>query len=383
MDYAINDREPTITLIKEKIRDVQKKIIAYKTTVNNRYNLAAGADALDTVNNVRVYGNDGNVTCNTYCHGKNGKSWNNELPADWLGAQCLSAGADNQYGCDAANVFDVEPTDFTTDEELMTTIYTGGELQCLCQRNDTFPYSSDLSGNNVAPDSLYNFNTGGNTVHQMTCGSDLTRKRISKQCFKDLWANAGCTEPLVIPDIGNFSVPGTSYMFDISNNMIDMNNAGVDLENLQQIIAEVPSASCGAKQSLSEMRNAITAELNEINKLIESTKEQHDGNMSVANHNASSLLHQFNQLQTTFLALQEKLKEPIKLDGNYESTTIQVASKFSNFFLVLLITIFFVGALCFIFINPEVGNLDMFMLVLVVIILVYYLYEYIQKRRRQ
>jgi uncharacterized membrane protein YoaK (UPF0700 family) len=83
------------------------------------------------------------------------------------------------------------------------------------------------------------------------------------------------------------------------------------------------------------------------------------------------------------LALQEKLKEPIKLDGNYESTTIQAASKFSNFFLVLLITIFFVGALCFIFINPEVGNLDMFMLVLVVIILVYYLYEYIQKRRRQ
>jgi hypothetical protein len=36
-----------------------------------------------------VYGNNGSVSCNTYCAGTGGKPWNNELPAGWNGAKCI------------------------------------------------------------------------------------------------------------------------------------------------------------------------------------------------------------------------------------------------------------------------------------------------------
>jgi hypothetical protein len=34
-------------------------------------------------------GNNGSVSCDTYCAGIAGKSWNNELPIDWYGAKCI------------------------------------------------------------------------------------------------------------------------------------------------------------------------------------------------------------------------------------------------------------------------------------------------------
>lgn len=38
-----------------------------------------------------VYGNNGTVSCSMYCGGVDGSSWNNELPANWNGASCLSS----------------------------------------------------------------------------------------------------------------------------------------------------------------------------------------------------------------------------------------------------------------------------------------------------
>jgi hypothetical protein len=38
-----------------------------------------------------VYGNNGTVSCATYCAGTGGKPWNNELPVDWNGALCVSS----------------------------------------------------------------------------------------------------------------------------------------------------------------------------------------------------------------------------------------------------------------------------------------------------
>ena len=36
-----------------------------------------------------VFANNGTVSCETYCGGYQGGSWNNELPADWNGAKCV------------------------------------------------------------------------------------------------------------------------------------------------------------------------------------------------------------------------------------------------------------------------------------------------------
>jgi len=45
-----------------------------------------------------VLSNNGTVSCNTYCKGTAGSSWNSELPSDWNGAECVST--NTKYGCD-------------------------------------------------------------------------------------------------------------------------------------------------------------------------------------------------------------------------------------------------------------------------------------------
>jgi hypothetical protein len=118
MDSFKIDQEPTITDIKKRIATLNNDIIKYKT--------AFSAQRLGSPNpNIaRTYGNNGAVSCNKYCHGTDGKSWNNELPVAWKGAQCVVAGKNRNIPCAQARSDPNDP----------------GSLQCVCQRNDQFPY---------------------------------------------------------------------------------------------------------------------------------------------------------------------------------------------------------------------------------------------------
>lgn len=53
------------------------------------YQYAVGAAA--PVITKTVHGNNGTVSCSTYCAGTGGTSWNNELPLEWQGATCVSS----------------------------------------------------------------------------------------------------------------------------------------------------------------------------------------------------------------------------------------------------------------------------------------------------
>jgi hypothetical protein len=46
----------------------------------------------------KTTGNNGTVSCQTYCAGTAGKPWNNELPVDWNGADCVETN-DPNVGC--------------------------------------------------------------------------------------------------------------------------------------------------------------------------------------------------------------------------------------------------------------------------------------------
>jgi hypothetical protein len=60
---------------------------------------AKGASTSTTQRQI-VYGNNGSVTCDTYCGGTGGNPWNGELPADWNGAKCVNAyGSAEEAGC--------------------------------------------------------------------------------------------------------------------------------------------------------------------------------------------------------------------------------------------------------------------------------------------
>ena len=47
----------------------------------------------------QVVGDNGSVSCNTYCGGTGGKPWNNELPASWNGAISAARSTNNTTDC--------------------------------------------------------------------------------------------------------------------------------------------------------------------------------------------------------------------------------------------------------------------------------------------
>ena len=111
------DKQPTITDITNQINNLQANIGKYKALIK-RYPPIGRAPIVQLEQ--RVYGNDGSVSCKTYCAGTDGKSWNNELPASWAGAVCKSAGVNNDQDCNHV---------------------AGSLTQCVCQRNDKKPYA--------------------------------------------------------------------------------------------------------------------------------------------------------------------------------------------------------------------------------------------------
>lgn len=119
MDY--DDREPTITKIKTKLAKINKDIAVYKTEQDAYYQNAA------QYQRQTVIMNNGTVTCNKYCHGIGGLSWNNELPIAWKGAQCVIGGVNGDIPC---NRVGKDPNS------------SSNNLPCLCQRNDNFPYET-------------------------------------------------------------------------------------------------------------------------------------------------------------------------------------------------------------------------------------------------
>ena len=71
-----------------------------------------------------------------------------------------------------------------------------------------------------------------------------------------------------------------------------------------------------------------------------------------------------------------------ELSGKISISSLKTESNFSKYILYLLFMIFVTGCLLYIYIVPETGNLDMFMLALGIIIIVYYLYDYFTKKIR-
>jgi hypothetical protein len=62
-----------------KIKTKGKTFMAVVTQSNN------------DIKPMKVFGNNGSVSCEKYCSGINGGPWNNELPVEWNGAKCVDA----------------------------------------------------------------------------------------------------------------------------------------------------------------------------------------------------------------------------------------------------------------------------------------------------
>lgn len=422
-EYAINDREPSISEIKALLAELQTNIVEYKNQRDSRYNISAvnREIAADSANNVLIDINDSsNYNCNQFCHGQNSKSWQNKLPYDWLGAQCLySIQSGTQYGCDFVNSSQtpvpqppppqqrqtpppptqrLAPTATSQVESRTQRKYNQRKNReyftgrCMCQRNDSFLFSSASTGDSILPPTpLYTFSTGENKLHHGTsCGNDQTATTISIQCLNDLWANAGCTTNYIPTNTANsvYKLPGyPQYTFPVKNGKIDTSDIpnmtlGFIKKDLPNIIAKNPNL-CKANPSLDAMRDTILIKINRLNDLINKILPIAVDNKAQADSSVLKILNEFNQMNTEFNELVEDLKKPSELDANYEISRIKTASNFSKYLLFFILMLLVIGCLVYIFKNPEAGNLDMFILGLAIIIFVYYIYQYIMQKGRQ
>lgn len=83
---------------------------------------------------------------------------------------------------------------------------------------------------------------------------------------------------------------------------------------------------------------------------------------------------------TEYDKLNEKLiTEPILLEGNIELSQLTSLSNFYRFILYFLITVFIIGYLIYIYINPELKKIDYFMVYLGSFVIAYQLFNYIKK----
>ena len=89
---------------------------------------------LDTLR--QVFGNNGTVSCSTYCAGTGGASWNNEL-SSWSGAKCVASGINNTDPCNLVGADGADP-------------YDPNRRICLCEKS-AGPWVGKVSGTTPAP----------------------------------------------------------------------------------------------------------------------------------------------------------------------------------------------------------------------------------------
>ena len=71
-----------------------------------------------------------------------------------------------------------------------------------------------------------------------------------------------------------------------------------------------------------------------------------------------------------------------ELTAQYDASVFKTESNFSKYILYLILLLFVAGCLFYIYVVPESGNLDMFILTLGLIIIGYYLYDYVNNKMR-
>jgi hypothetical protein len=119
----------------------------------------------------------------------------------------------------------------------------------------------------------------------------------------------------------------------------------------------------------------LTDEAKNIRDLILVLEPKREDNYTTMQNWAPILLTQLNKMMRQYDLVKNTVHSD-PLDGPNEVAQIKINTNFYAYVLSGLCAIFVLGALIHIFKNPEVENLDMFILVLAVIILAYYGYDY-------
>lgn len=136
---------------------------------------------------------------------------------------------------------------------------------------------------------------------------------------------------------------------------------------------------------LKQMRNNITNEVNNIYNLVKQIipkKTTFKSQIEMNINKISQTMNELQQAEELYEAKKKKLEEETPnydsdiLEGNYKNTLLTSNSNFYKYIVYFFFTIFVIGSVIFIYMNPEESNLDMFMLAFAISILLYYIYDY-------
>jgi len=161
-----------------------------------------------------------------------------------------------------------------------------------------------------------------------------------------------------------------------------INNLRLKVDNYTTSLAENPLISrTSDEQTIMDRANQnLESDAQRIRDLILGLEPKRDGNYVEMENRAPLLLTQLNKMMKKYeLAKNTVYADP--LDGPHEVAQIKTDANFYAYVLSGICFVFVLGALMYIFKNPEVKNLDMFILVLAVIILAYYGYDYFYVRK--
>jgi hypothetical protein len=368
MDYDFNDREPTITKIKARLDDLtaQINLLSMDNLNIHEWSIQGMKKPIYVRKyNSSIYEPD---EPSAYMmaidngwwgdsHATSGPNWGknifpNDSKAWWIGDSKTESWRFDKNIPQSEQRFLYYLYD--APEDMMVSIYKLGYWNSLKINGQSVDVEVD-------PDVKY---PGGNATFNLSAGKNVFEITVS----------------------GGMPSSGTVlYVSDENNNILfRTGDPGWGVSNTPVPDYTLITDILDNESERDAQNNKILAEIDVIQKMLNGTLIPEGETNTMYKDNATGkLVAQLNELQTTYAELVSELKKPVELEGNYEMSGIKTNAIFSNYMLIVLFTLLLLGALIYIFQNPEVGNLDIFILGLGIVILIYYIYEYIVMKKRQ
>ena len=160
--------------------------------------------------------------------------------------------------------------------------------------------------------------------------------------------------------------------------------ADTDSDVVTTIGTDFMAIKTAQKTALDELYGRIVQKIMALNSLVEKIAPKGTSNRAAIDANYANLLTQYHEMTKQYEELNTELNNKTDLlKGNYEVAQLSTTTNFLTYILYIFFAIFIIGCLIYVYMFPEAGNLDMFILALAVIILVYYIYEIILEKYRK
>ena len=349
----------SIELIEQYEQELNALYVTYKTAMTTRLNVAKS----QSLNNAKGASNDAFLAISEPKIYQGGGTWQN----------------------------DRKPTGFVWNTDIYP---TGGFSQVFSSMASLLNYAQKIqfSGKSFIAVFRPELAISGNDRYYVSFGTSITPdSRIIPKTYKTALRQVGSGQSIIsgVPNhtYGGFTGPTwaiypivSAYVYETAQR-----KAANDLAAYNAFISVNPSpqANTSPQANIAELDAQITQKINALNSLVSKVAPKGTANRAAIDANYTNILAQYTEMKSKYDELLTELQNPELLKGNYEVAQLTTNTKYFTYILYIFFTIFIIGCLIYLYMFPEAGNLDMFILALAVIIIVYYTYDVLLKKYRK